>query len=66
VENGAIIAAPIRDLRFDESLYRIFGSELEALTATREIHIDTDTYHHRALGGSKAPGMLVRDFRFTL
>ena len=65
VENGEIIA-PIKDLRFDESLYRVFGSELEAVTRTADITMKTDTYLQRSLGGSKVPGMLVRDFRFTL
>jgi len=65
VENGRIVA-PIRDLRFDETLYRIFGSELEAVGATAEWIMRTDTYHQRSVGGSRVPGMLVRDFRFTL
>jgi predicted Zn-dependent protease len=65
VENGEIVS-PITDLRFDESLYRVFGTELEAVTRTAEIMMKTDTYLQRSLGGSKAPGMLVRDFRFTL
>jgi predicted Zn-dependent protease len=65
VQDGEIVA-PIRDLRFDESLYRIFGSELEALTRETEVRASTDTYDRRALGGSRVPGLLVRDFRFTL
>jgi predicted Zn-dependent protease len=65
VENGEIIA-PIKDLRFDESLYRVFGTELEAVTRTADITMKTDTYLQRSLGGSKVPGVLVRDFRFTL
>lgn len=65
VENGEIVA-PIRDLRFDESLYRIFGSELEALTQGTEVQVATGTYGRRALGGSRVPGILVKDFRFTL
>jgi predicted Zn-dependent protease len=64
VESGAIVA-PIRDLRFDDSLYRVFGSELEALTSQAELIVETDTYRRRALGGSKVPGLLVRDFRFA-
>ena len=65
VENGEPVE-PIRDLRFDESLYRIFGTELESMT--RETHSirATDTYHRRALGGRKIPGGLLRAFRFTL
>jgi len=65
VKNGEIIA-PIKDLRFDESLYRAFGTELEAVTRTANITMKTDTYIQRSVGGSKVPGMLVRDFRFTL
>jgi predicted Zn-dependent protease len=65
VENGEI-AAPIRDLRFDDSLYRIFGSELEALTRETYLSPAIDTYHRRALGGSRIPGLLVKRFRFTL
>lgn len=65
VERGEIVA-PIRDLRFDESLYRIFGTELEAITASSAVRMETDTYGQRSLGGSQVPGMLVRDFRFTL
>jgi predicted Zn-dependent protease len=65
VEAGEIVA-PIRDLRFDESLYRIFGSELLGLTQEAEIEASTDTYEQRSLGGSRTPGALVGDFRFTL
>ncbi len=65
VEDGKIIA-PIKDLRFDESLYRIFGSELEAVTRQSVRLPQTDTYQERSLGGSQVPGMLIRDFRFTL
>jgi predicted Zn-dependent protease len=65
VENGAIVQ-PIKDMRFDESLYRIFGSELEQLTRTREIEVKTDTYHQRALGGIEVPGALLKNFKFTL
>jgi predicted Zn-dependent protease len=65
VENGEPLE-PIRDLRFDESLYRIFGTELESLTQETHIIPATDTYHRRALGGRKIPGGLFRAFRFTL
>ncbi len=65
VENGEI-AAPIRDLRFDESLYRIFGTGLEALTRESQMFPATDTYRRRALGGCKVPGAMIGTFRFTL
>lgn len=65
VEDGEIIS-PIKDLRFDESLYRIFGSELEAVTQNTLRLPETDTYQERSLGGCQVPGMLIRDFLFTL
>ncbi len=65
VENGAIVA-PIRDLRFDDSLYKIFGSALEALTQESYVNPSIDTYHIRALGGCKTPGALVDSMLFTL
>jgi predicted Zn-dependent protease len=65
VENGQIVA-PIKDMRFDESLYRIFGSELVDLTKTQAVEPNVDTYLKRELGGKKVPGALVKEFRFTL
>lgn len=65
VENGKIIA-PIKDLRFDETLYAFWGDNLEALTDFQEFIPNTDTYNSRKLGGFLVPGMLVRDFTFTL
>lgn len=65
VEKGEVVG-PIQDLRFDESLYRVMGSELEAVTNFQEMQPDTMTYGERNLGGSLTPGFLVRDFRFTL
>ena len=65
VERGEIVA-PIRDLRFDESLYRALGSNLVALTRQTHVMPETGTYFCRSLGGMKVPGMLIDDFRFTL
>lgn len=65
VENGELIA-PIRDLRFDESLYRIFGSELESVGKESVRLPETDSYEARSLGGCQVPGLLLRDFHFTL
>ena len=65
VENGAL-AAPIEDLRFDESLYHIFGQGLEAVGANPTIRLETQTYHERQLGGMEVSGCLVDGFHFTL
>ena len=65
VEDGEIVA-PLRDLRFDESLYNCFGANLEAVTTEQHLEIATGTYDHRTLGGKLLPGMLIQDFQFTL
>jgi predicted Zn-dependent protease len=65
VENGEI-KAPIADLRFDESLYNIFGEGLESVTEFGEVIPHVGSYGLRSLGGKKVPGMIVNDFHFTL
>ncbi len=65
VENGQIVA-PVKDLRFDESLYHFWGTGLEGFTDKAETHPKTGTYFERDLGIIKAPGMLVNDFTFVL
>ena len=66
VENGEIVA-PIENLRFDESLYRFWGAEnLIDLTNFQEFIPEVGTYESRQLGGSLVPGMLVKDFTYTL
>jgi predicted Zn-dependent protease len=66
VENGEIIA-PIANLRFDESLYRFWGTEnLIDLTNFQEFIPEVGTYESRQLGGSLVPGMLVNNFTYTL
>jgi predicted Zn-dependent protease len=63
---GGEIAAPIRDLRFDESLYRLLGRQLEALTRETRLLPATETYHGRTLGGCKVPGAILGALRLTL
>lgn len=65
VENGEIVG-PIQDLRFDDTLYRIFGTELVGLTQTRSTFINTLTYSKRRLGGMIVPGALLQQMNFTL
>lgn len=65
VENGEIVA-PIADLRFDESLFDCLGENLVAVTEFQEINPAVSTYESRAFGGNKNPGMLIKDFKFTL
>lgn len=65
VENGKIVG-PIRDLRWDESLYDALGANLLALTDEAEVDPAVDTYFTRALGGARVPGALIDKFTFTL
>jgi predicted Zn-dependent protease len=65
VENGKIVA-PVKDLRFDESLYHFWGQGLVDFTNKAISFPQTDTYFQRNLGIVKAPGMLVNDFTFVL
>jgi predicted Zn-dependent protease len=63
---GGKIAAPIKDLRFDESIYHLLGDKLAGLTRQRSLIPETSSYDQRALGGALLPGILVNDFTFTL
>ena len=65
VEDGKIVA-PIKDMRFDESIYHLFGDKLRGLTRQRSLIPETGSYFQRALGGALLPGILVDDFTFTL
>lgn len=65
VENGQPMG-PIQDMRFDETLFRCFGSELENLTVETAIIPETSSYGHRALGGARVPGLMLKSFQFTL
>lgn len=65
VENGEIVS-PIQDLRFDESFYSLFGEALIDITNYSELIPNTGSYFQRDVGGSKVPGILLSDFKFTL
>ncbi len=65
VEGGEVVG-PIKDMRWDESLYDALGNKLMALTTHAEIDPAVDTYFQRALGGSRTPGALIDQFTFTL
>ena len=65
VENGRIVA-PVEAMRFDDSLYRVLGDELERLYAEPELVLNDSTWGERATGGMKLPGVLARSFELTL
>jgi predicted Zn-dependent protease len=65
VENGEIVA-PIGVLRFDDTLYRMLGTNLIGLTTERETMLDPQTYGGRSVESMRVPGALIADVAFTL
>jgi predicted Zn-dependent protease len=65
VEDGKVVA-PINVLRFDDTIYRMLGASLEALTAETELMLASDTYRERSLASVRVPGALLSELTFTL
>ena len=65
VEGGKVVA-PIDVLRFDDTIYRMLGSNLEALTVETEFLLDSSSYKQRSLGSVRVPGALLSEMTFTL
>ena len=65
VEDGRVVA-PVDVLRFDDTLYRILGENLESLTTETELLLDPNTYGARMLTSATLPGALVKEMAFTL
>lgn len=63
---GGEIRAPLEVMRFDDTLYRMLGSELLELTRERDFMLDGHTYGARNGVSYRAPGVLLRDFKLTL
>ncbi|MDP3976887.1 MAG: metallopeptidase TldD-related protein [Pseudomonas sp.] len=65
VEDGKL-QAPLASMRFDDSLYDLLGSQLEALTRERELSLSTSTYRQRHNDSTLLPGALLRRLTLTL
>jgi predicted Zn-dependent protease len=63
---GGRIAAPLDVMRFDDSAFRLLGSNLEALTRERDLAPDGGTYGERSTESMRTPGALVRELTLTL
>ena len=57
---------PINTMRFDETVYNIFGDKLIDLTDKQQLIMDSSTYEERSTATSTLPGALVEDFKMTL
>ncbi len=65
VENGKLVA-PIENLRWDDTIFRCFGSELEDFTQKVHVFPNTGSYGNRSVGSDRCPGMLLKSMAFTL
>lgn len=65
VADGAIVA-PVAPMRFDDSLYALFGEHLQALGAESELLLSAETYGGRSLSSMRLPGALVGAMAFVL
>jgi predicted Zn-dependent protease len=64
--DGGEIVAPLNVMRFDDTIYRMLGGNLVALTAARDLRVSTDTYSARSTSSMRLPGAIVDDLRLTL
>jgi predicted Zn-dependent protease len=64
--DGGRIVAPVDVMRFDDTLYRMLGDNLLALTAERELLLASSTYGSRMLTSVLLPGALLSEMNFTL
>lgn len=64
VEGGQLVA-PLAVMRFDDPLYDLLGSNLQAITAERELMPSASTYDARSTDVQQLPGVLTR-LTFTL
>jgi predicted Zn-dependent protease len=65
VEDGEVVA-PANVMRFDDTIYNLFGSKLVGLTNTTEILMSTRTYDGRVTDSVNLPGGVVEEMLFTL
>ncbi len=65
VEKGRI-QAPLEVMRFDDTIYRMLGENLIALTRDRDRILDSGTYYRRSAQSALVPGALIDDFSLTL
>ena len=65
VENGKVVA-PVNVMRWDDSLYRLLGDNLEALTDAPQWLMSSSTYEERSVQTMRVPGALLSSMTFTL
>lgn len=63
---GGGIQGPIEPMRFDDSLYRLLGDNLEGITRETQWLPDRNTYGGRARRSLRLPGVLTGGLRLAL
>ena len=67
MQDGLVkIVAPIENMRFDDTIYNVFGDNLESVTSNHQLIPNIGTYDGRDLGGKYCPGILLNSFDLTL
>ncbi|MEM7285717.1 MAG: metallopeptidase TldD-related protein [Actinomycetota bacterium] len=64
-EDGEIVA-PVNVMRFDDTIYSLFGDAMVGLTDEAEVMLDSSTYQRRSTSSTRVPGLLVEEMAFTL
>jgi predicted Zn-dependent protease len=65
VEDGQIVA-PLSVMRFDDSIFNMFGDQLQGLTSRSETFHEAHTYSSRNTSAMQIPGALIDGLTFTL
>jgi predicted Zn-dependent protease len=65
VDKGRIVA-PVNVMRFDDSVYRLFGERLVGLTSKSELLVSDQSYRARSVSSMRLPGAVVSEMAFTL
>ena len=65
VDKGRIVA-PVNVMRFDDSVYRLFGERLVGLTSESELVVSDQSYRARSVSSMRLPGAVVSEMAFTL
>ena len=65
VDKGRIVA-PVNVMRFDDSVFRLFGERLVGLTSERELVVSDESYRSRSVSSMRLPGAVVSAMAFTL
>ena len=63
---GGKVQAPVNVMRWDDTLYRMLGTQLEALTREPEWILNNGTYGGRSVQTSRVPGAVLSGMTFTL